>query len=154
MGSSASVIDDSSAITQQEQSLYTKSGKQCCWQDAEEYAFRLRQLEIINHAISVLSAETWKDPKMINFKQLQESAMTYIDVNGRPADNHDWSLLAEDSSLSSIELEKNRFKQFEDYFMDNAGASPTENLQQFNTFLTLFIRLRDGIMKIMAKGCQ
>lgn len=140
-------------LTKSEAELYTKSGKMCCWTDSAEYAFRLRQLEIINYAISVLSQETWKDPEMINFQQLLRDTMSYKDVDGNEADFHDWSLLAEDTTFKPIELKENRFKEFQDYFVTRAGASKSDMKRDFENYMTLFIRLRDGLMQIMTKQC-
>src|SRR6476659_3969204 len=97
-------------ITQDENALYTKTGKACCWADSAEYSFRLRQMEIINHAIKVLAEETWKDPDMISsFQSLLQDVITYKDIDGNEADNHDWSIVAEDITFKPMELRVNRF---------------------------------------------
>lgn len=140
-------------ITEEEAALYTRSGKACCWTDSGEYAFRIRQLEIINYAIKRLAEETWKDADMINFQELQRDVMTYKDVDGNEAENHDWSLVAEDTTFKPLELRVNRFREFQDYFVGHAGASKTSMKQDFEHFMTLFIRLRDGLLDIMAKQC-
>lgn len=141
-------------ITEEEAGLYTKTGKACCWTDSGEYAFRLRQLEIMNYAVKTLAEETWKDAEMINFQALHRQILTYKDVDGNEKDLHDWSLLSEDVTFKPIELPANRFKEFENYFQKKAGAAKKDQKEDFENFMTLFIRIRDGLMAIMAKGCS
>jgi len=133
-----------------EHALFTKSGKACCWTDAGEYAFRLRQLEIMNYAIQTLAKELWKDPNLINFQALHQDASTYRDVDGHPADNHDWSLIAEDATFKPMELAMNRFKEFEQYMTMKAGADARVMKNDFENFLALFIRIRDSLLKLMS----
>jgi hypothetical protein len=140
-------------ITEEEAALYTRSGKACCWTDSAEYAFRLRQLEIINYAIKTLAEETWKDPQMINFQDLHTDVMRYKDVNGDEADNHDWSLVGEDSTFKPLERKFNRFREFQDYFITNAGKNKADMKHDFEDYMSVFIRIRDGLIQIMAKQC-
>jgi len=141
-------------ITTDEAALYTRTGKACCWADSGEYAFRLRQLEIINHAIKTLAEETWKDPEMISsFQALHREVITYKDVDGNEADNHDWSIVAEDLTFKPMELRVNRFKEFEDYFATKGGASKAQMKTDFENYMTIFIRIRDSLMQLMAQKC-
>jgi hypothetical protein len=142
-------------ITTDEAALYTKTGKACCWADSGEYAFRLRQLEIINHAIKTLAEETWKDAEMISsFQALHRNVMTYKDVDGNEADNHDWSIVAEDLTFKPMELRVNRFKEFQEFFATKAGESKQQIKKDFENYMTIFIRIRDSLMKRMAEQCS
>lgn len=141
-------------ITQEEAALYTRTGKRCCWADSGEYAFRLRQLEIINYAIRVLAEETWKDAEMItSFQELHRNVLTYHDVDGNEADNHEWSLLSEDPTFKPMELRVNRFKEFEEYFSTKGGATKQQMKIDFENYMTIFIRIRAELIKLMANQC-
>lgn len=137
--------------------LYTKTGKACCWADSGEYAFRLRQLEIINYAIKTLAEETWKDASsMPKFQDLHNRIMSYEDVDGNPADNHDWSLLSEDPTfLPQVgDVKINRFKEFQQYFLRKAGASKEQMKADFEDYMVKFINIRDSLMKMLAQKCE
>ena len=143
-------------ISTDETQLYSKSGKACCWADSELYAFRLRQLEIINYAIQVMSSELWKDTRLFTTafaNDLQQKVMNYKDVDGRPVDNHGWDLLAEDKTFLNEEYGVNRFKEFRDYFIQNAGASKEKMKEDFERFLVLFVRYRDILIRLMFNSC-
>ena len=147
------VLDEvlNAPITEKEAALYTPAGKSCCWQDAEEYAFRLRQLQLINHAINILARETWKSADLINFAQVHSEILTFPDGN---ALLYSWSILANDPLFKPMELPYNRFKEFALFFQNRGGASKIEIKAQFETYLTLFMRIRDSLLSIMAKGCN
>ncbi|RKO94845.1 hypothetical protein BDK51DRAFT_34351 [Blyttiomyces helicus] len=112
-----------------------------------------RQLEIINYAIQTLASETWKDPEMINFQALHDNVITYHDIDGKQAENHDWRLVSDDVTFKPLELPQNRFKEFENYFQSKAGASKNDMKTDFENYGVVFQRLRDGLIKIMAKSC-
>lgn len=142
-------------ITTEESALYTRTGKACCWADSGEYAFRLRQLEIINHAIKTLAEETWKDADMMrNFQRLQQDVMTYRDVDGNEAVNHDWSIIAEDLTFKPMELRVNRFKEFQEYFTTKAGTPKEQMKKDFENFMTIFVRIRDSLIQMLARQCS
>jgi hypothetical protein len=142
-------------LTTDEKALYTRTGKRCCWADSGEYAFRLRQLTIINHAIKRMSEELWKDAELIsNFQRLHRSIITYTDVEGNPIPNHEWTLLAEDPTFKPMELPMNRFKEFEQYFTTRGGATRQQMKTDFENYMTIFIRIRSELLKLMARQCE
>lgn len=141
-------------LTESDKALYEPSGKACCWADAGVYAYRLRQLEIMNHAIKTLAEGTWQDPKTIDFALLHAKVLTYTDVDGQPAENHDWSMVSDDPVWKSYELPISRFKEFELYMVNNIGKPKDQMRADFETYLTLFKRFRDGLMKLLAQGCS
>ena len=140
-------------ITPAETALWARAGKACCWKDAGEYSWRLRQLEIINHAIKILAQETWKDPLILNFKTLHQDVMNYKDVDGNDAEFHEWSLISDDVTFKPMELSQNRFKEFENYFQTKSGATNQKMKEDFDAFMLVFIRLRDGLMNLMVRRC-
>lgn len=142
-------------ISQDESALYTRTGKRCCWADSGEYAFRLRQLEIINHAVKVLAEETWKDAEIItSFQEIHRNVLTYHDIDGNEAENHEWSIISEDPTFKPMELRVNRFKEFEEYFSTKGGATKQQMKVDFENFMTIFIRIRAELLKLMATKCQ
>jgi hypothetical protein len=134
--------------------LFTRAGKACCWKDANEYAFRLRQLEIINYAVQTLSKGLYPDPQYIDFKRLHDETLNYLDVNDKPADNHEWTLISEDLTFKGMREEHNLFKDFETYFDTNAGKGPADMKKDFESiYLRNFLRLRDGLIQLMSSSC-
>lgn len=163
-------IDDASMapITEEEAAVVTEpEGKQCCFKDANELELRLRQVQIINHAIKVLSQELTKTAGNINFKFLHSSVIDIRDPEGkrytedssrleklgRKEQGFDWSLLSEDEAFKPLELDYNRFKEFELYFQNKPNATQEEMKANFDAFLILFMRLRDALLKIMSDKC-
>lgn len=145
-----------SPITQQETQLYDRTGKMCCWADSGLYAFRLRQLEIMNHAIHELTEELWRDVDHFTAEkvaELQQKAMAYKDIDGKPSDNHGWDLLAEDETFFNKEYRINRFREFRDYFITKSGASKQTMKEDLDRFLILFVRYRDILIRLMSEQC-
>ena len=153
-GSSSEVEVDESIIRPNEYVYYTPSGVQCVFKDSGEYAGRLRQLELINHAIQTLSSRLWMDPKLIDFEDLHRDTMTYKDVDGIPSPaTHPWSMLSRDDSFRSGEQTINRFQEYEQYMVANAGADRVTMHLHMTNFLTLFIRWRNWLMGKMLQEC-
>src|SRR5690242_18667507 len=86
--------------TQDENLLYTRTNKSCVFQDSAELAWRIRQLEIINWAVQVLSKELCRPVDQINYKWVANTAMVYEDVDGHTTDDHDWSIVSRDSTFT------------------------------------------------------
>lgn len=98
-------------LTGTEKSLLSRSGKSCVWSDAGEYSYRLRQLYIINHAVTVLARETWKESGMIEYNIVHQKVLNVLDAEEQPLVDHPWALVSEDPTFTSIELSYNRFKE-------------------------------------------
>lgn len=142
-------------ISQAEAVLLTPTGKSCTFRDTGELAFRLQQLQLINHAIQTLSRELSRDPSSIDFTRLHQDAMSYKDADGKPVSGYSWRMLAEDvSAFPALESSINRFKEFEQYIMKKIGAPPSEMKKDMDFFMVIFIRLRDKLLDIMAESCQ
>jgi hypothetical protein len=150
-----------------EKKIYEPAGKACCWKSASDYSIRLRQLEIINHAIKVLAKETWMDAILIDFKTVHKKAMMYTDIDEKvpplyinpmdpttSLDLHSWDMLANDELFNCMELAHNRFYEFQHYFDTHEATSPETMKKDFDTFLILFKRLRDGLFKSLAQNCE
>ena len=143
-------------ITEAESTLYTPSGKACCWKDSEEFAFRLRQLALINHAISVLLRETWKDADAVtSFQSIHRDTMTFKNIQGNEEPGYEWTILSDDNTFTpEMEMDINRFKEFENYFLARGGASKDQVKKDFENFVIVFTRLRSWLMKKMTEFCS
>lgn len=143
-------------LTQSDMNLWTPSGKACCFADAEELAFRIRQLEIVNYAVEVLSSQLVKDPSSIDYEILQKIVMEYRDADRVKAPNHDWRLLSgDDDTFKGADARYNAFKEFERYFMDKAGASRDATHTEFTNFLIRFKKARDTLVnKYIVPKCK
>jgi hypothetical protein len=164
MGSGVSVPEQATTIeplanpkNALEAALFTPAGAQCAWQDANEYAFRIQQLDIINHAIlvlaSILSPEVTKDVNLLNFKDMQGKAMAYANAYNENDDIHPWTNIANDPMFLDAGERTNIFQQFSDYFTENAGTSSDIQLKDFQKFVTRFIRIRDKIISVLGENC-
>ena len=123
---------------------------------ANECALRLVQLKLINHAIKTLAENTWKNENSINFENLHQSVLRYKDADGKLPRNHDWSTLSNDDLFKPSDLPANRFKEFEDYFLqaENRGKSKLEMKNEFNHYLTIFVRIRNRLTRLLASQCM
>lgn len=142
-------------------SYYTPSNVQCTWQDAEQFKGRLRQLEVINHAILTLSSTLWMEPNAIDdYEDLHRSVLTYKDSNGRvdPSGSHDWNIIANDPSFlqqNQVAVQMNTFGEFLHYFENYRGVSKAVIHGHFKDYyLKEFRSLRDWLTTQMAAECR
>jgi len=154
-------FDDSGVIeevdnpeTAREAKLFEISQKQCVWQDANEYSFRLRQTELLNFTIRVLARELCKDTENIDFEELHAKSMNYHNAFKREDGVHNWDILAKDPLFIPADREITFFAVYRDYFIKNAGASQTIHRDRFDQFLRQFIRLRDRLFQYLGKHCE
>jgi hypothetical protein len=134
-----------------------RSNVMCTWADSGVYKFRLRQLEIINHAIEELSEELWKDKNLFSSKKAQElqlKVINYKDIDNQPSPNHNWELVSEDPFFYNKEARKNRFKEFENYFMTSGGRDASKMYDDFQNFLNIFTINRNDLMTELAESCK
>ena len=134
--------------------LFTKTGLQCAWQDAGEYKFRLSQLDLINYAIQVLTAELWKDVNQANYKQMFNDSMSYKDADGNSDDQHDWEKLTADPVFINPSKRTNTFQEYADYFTKNSGKDTASMRKDFTDFVTEFTNLRTTVMQKMLSDCK
>ncbi len=146
----------------------SRRGKRCCFEDAQVLEIRLRQIQICNHAVKVLSTELNKLAESIDFPALHSSVMQARGVDGktpkeeprfayneREPPGFAWSLLSEDESLKALEHPINRFKQFETFFQQKTGGRTNSEMKMlFEQYLIDFIRIRDALIKMIAEGCS
>ena len=128
-------------------------GYKCMWQDAGDYQFRLLQIEIINHAIQTLCSELWQAANVIDFQNLKMNTMTYKNAYGDVIADHPWKILSNDALFTSNTEKENDFMKFELYPADLTTVSPERKLDDFKKFLLIFRKLRDFLIKTMAKSC-
>ena len=153
----AADLAEITALPQDENLLYTRLGKQCCWKDAGEYAWRIRQLEIINYAIQVLSYELYRKPlrDVTDVKTIIEKATNYRTVFGEPSEEHDWGLVSNDTQLFyDNRINTTQFKKFEKHLEDNRGASIEKHYSDLENYLNIFVALRNALIKRMASDCS
>jgi hypothetical protein len=137
-----------------EANLYTLSNAKCAWSDANEYSFRLRQVELINHLIRSLATELYKEEDLINFDTVHKMSMEYKNAFGRSDEAHSWSILAEDPLFIPQDREETFFKTYQNFFQENAGATNSVKRDRFQQFLGTFNRLRDRLVVYMFKNCK
>jgi len=132
----------------------------CSWEDATEYSVRLRQLEIINHAILELSSRLWatKDYTTEDWSELIDATMTYTNAFGQPdPQNHPWTLLTSDPNPLFIVHEQpgqNVFGRFAVFKRDYYGADNTQRTLACKEILSEFADVRDRLVQSMQNSCQ
>jgi len=140
--------------------LFTRTAQRCAYDDANEYGFRLAQLQLINYAIMVMTDELWKPVDVANYKQMHVDSMSYRDAHGRTdselglGEAHNFQILTRDPLFLEKSQTETYFKQYEDYLKDNAGAKASELREGFKQHVTTFKNLRDAVIKEMAKECH
>ena len=121
--------------------LYTTTGRECCFADSGVFEFRLRQLQMINHSIKILSSESFTSA---------ESALVYKDARGHPSDLHSWEMLTTDPTFISRETAQNIFETFKDYI---SSGDKTYQKQKYTEFLDKFINIRNSLMDQLSQDC-
>jgi hypothetical protein len=137
-----------------EANLYTISDAKCAWSDANEYSFRLRQVELINHLIRALATEMYKEEDLINFDTVHKISMEYKNAFGRADEAHAFSILSDDPLFIPQDREETFFKTYQNFFLENAGATNAVKRDRFQEFLKTFNRLRDRLVVYMFKNCK
>ena len=128
-------------------------GYECLWKDAGDFQFRIIQMDVINHAIQVLTSELWKPVGQINFQMLKTDAMTYRNAYGDIVADHPWGVLSSDRLFTSITEKENDFRKFENYPANLDTIGIERKLDDFKAFLLLFRKLRDFLLQTMSKSC-
>ena len=134
--------------------LYTAEGKKCCFDEAGRFKWRLRQIEIMNRAILLLSDELSKQDSQIDFQGVSQDILSYTDISGNQPPSHDWTIVASDISLQSRSELQNKFAEFEQYFDQNVLKGPSDIKKDFEDYLTAFILSRDFLIRSLMTGCK
>ena len=136
-----------------EAKLYAVSERACQWKDANEYAFRLRQIELLNFTIKTLSQDIWKAADQIDFQRLHKESMAYKNAYGKDDQVHNWEILAKDPLFVPADDEVTYFASYADYFVKNSGAPVAVNKENFEQYLKQFIKLRDRLFQYLGRHC-
>jgi len=136
-----------------EAGLFNTTLAECTWKDANEYSFRLRQIELLNFSIKTISKDISKPADQLDFQKLHAESIAYKNAFGKEDEVHPWDILALDPLFIPADKEITFFKSYADYFVENSGASNSVHKDRFEQFLQQFIRLRDRIMQYMSKNC-
>ena len=128
--------------------------------NSKTIAFRIRQLEVLNHCITILSQSLWKDALIIDpkkngqgFKNLLSKSMTYTNLNNIPPSptidskgNHinlySWDLLCNDTSDAEFSI----FFKYKHY---DFNQSTFVIKHDFDAFLKDFITKRTYILTLI-----
>jgi hypothetical protein len=134
--------------------LYTKAGKACCWQDSNDYAFRLKQLQLINYAIGVLSRDLYQTSiTNVPFKNTIEESMNYKNKVGSTEPGYEWSILSNDPTYDAFGESFNVFTKFSTYIEDHGGASSDQQKRDLEGFLIKFTATRATLLEKMFNEC-
>jgi len=134
--------------------LYTPEGKKCCFDEAGRFKWRLRQIEIMNRAILLLSQELSRPDNQIDFQGVTQDILNYTDGFGNQSSDHDWTIVSSDISLQSPSELQNKFADFEQYYDSNVIKSSQDIKTDFEHFLTAFILSRDFLIRSLMTGCK
>jgi hypothetical protein len=138
-----------------ESKLYESSKFICQWQDASEYSFRLRQVELLNFAIRVIARKLSQATEPEEYKELHGESMVYMNAFNRKDEDgeHKWEILSKDPLFVPADREETFFAIYEQYMGENSGKTSEEYKSRFEQFLRQFIRLRDRLIQYLGKNC-
>lgn len=146
-------VDNPESAT--EAQLYKVSKNICQWKDANEYAYRLRQVELLNFTIRFLSRALCKGAENTEeYQKIHTESMQYLNAFQKGDEVHNWEILAKDPLFIPADREETFFSTYEKYFEKNSGASKEIHQDRFDQFLRQFIRLRDRLMQYLGKHCS
>lgn len=157
---SADIVDEQGQIqdrpeSAEEANLYENAKYQCTWSDANEYSFRLRQVELINFLIRYLSSELFKGEDEINFEIVHEKSMVYENAFGDGDKVHNYEILSDDPLFIPQDKKITFFEEYKTKLLAvNAGADNKTKKREFKKYLSTFIRVRDRLVIYMFKNCK
>lgn len=135
--------------------LYTKIGKACCWADARDFEYRMRQMQMMNYAIAILSRDLYQNVATLNAKNTINEAMEYKDSAGNPVPGYDWRNLSEAEGFSTdYDKEANVFRRLETFVDTHQGLSNDELKKELTEILKEIIKARAVRAEKMATECQ
>jgi hypothetical protein len=157
---SADIVDEQGQIqdrpeSAEEAKLYENANYACTWSDANEYSFRLRQVELINFLIRYLSSELFKNADNIQYNIVHEKSMIYKNAFDEEDLVHNYEILSQDPLFIPQDKKITFFEEYKTKLLVvNAGSDNETKKREFQAYLSTFVRVRDRLVIYMFKNCK